>query len=348
MHVNVRYSTRLLGASLACAGALVIATASSATAAPLVRPSATTVAPRATHVTLQLATAAVKPHTATEIVATVVPRVADRAVTLKMVVGSTFVGLARAMTNHAGEATLRVSFAHQAKTDLRAFVASTPRYQAAISPRVVELVATSLPIMFPAGLQLALGSTGPYVVAVQRRLAALGYWLGAPDGTFGDSTQQAVYAIQKVAGIPANGIVGATTVAAINKGVLPVPRTTSGNAIDVDLQRDLVMFVQNGKLFAVLNTSTGGGYTYLQGGVTNVAATPTGVYQMQRAVDGTVVDSLGSLWRPRFFYEGFALHGDSYVPPFPVSHGCVRISNEAIDWVWANNLAPLGSTVWVY
>jgi lipoprotein-anchoring transpeptidase ErfK/SrfK len=31
-----------------------------------------------------------------------------------------------------------------------------------------------------------------------------------------------------------------------------------------------------------------------------------------------------------------------------VSHGCVRISNEAIDWVWAQNLDPIGTTVWVY
>ena len=67
-----------------------------------------------------------------------------------------------------------------------------------------------------------------------------------------------------------------------------------------------------------------------------------------RVVDGLVVDSLGSLWRPRFFDEGFAIHGDSYVPPVPVSHGCVRVSNEAIDWIWANNLDPIGTEVWVY
>ena len=79
-----------------------------------------------------------------------------------------------------------------------------------------------------------------------------------------------------------------------------------------------------------------------------MAVTPVGQFSIYSEVDGTVVDSLGELWRPKYFDAGFALHGDSYVPPFPVSHGCVRVSNEAIDWIWANNLAPVGTPVWVF
>jgi lipoprotein-anchoring transpeptidase ErfK/SrfK len=36
------------------------------------------------------------------------------------------------------------------------------------------------------------------------------------------------------------------------------------------------------------------------------------------------------------------------VPPFPVSHGCVRVSDEAIDWIWANDIMPIGTEVWVF
>ena len=50
---------------------------------------------------------------------------------------------------------------------------------------------------------LSLGDSGPAVLALQQRLSSLGYWLGTPSGTFGDSTEQAVYAIQKAAGITA-------------------------------------------------------------------------------------------------------------------------------------------------
>ena len=108
------------------------------------------------------------------------------------------------------------------------------------------------------------------------------------------------------------------------------------------------MVVSNGNVLYTLNTSTGGGYTYVQSGVTNVAITPTGHFSIFRQVNGLVVDSLGALWMPKFFTGGYAIHGDSSVPPQPVSHGCVRVSNEAIDWIWANNIAPLGTAVWVY
>jgi hypothetical protein len=196
--------------------------------------------------------------------------------------------------------------------------------------------------------KLGPGDHGPAVFALQQRLAALGYWLGAPDGTFGDGTEQAVYALQKAAGIGRDGIVGPLTNNALTQGALPHPRSTSGYVIEVDLTDDLLMLVRDGTLDAVLNTSTGGGYTYTDQGVTAVADTPTGHFSVYRQVNGLVTDYLGQLWRPKFFHEGFALHGDSYVPPRPVSHGCVRVSNEAIDWIWAQNIAPIGTAVWVY
>ncbi len=196
---------------------------------------------------------------------------------------------------------------------------------------------------------LSLGSSGSAVTALQTRLTSLGYWVGTTDGVFGDSTQQAVYALQKAAGIERDGIVGPVTEAALKKGVVPHPKSTSGDLIEVDLKDDLVMFVNNGKLEYILNTSTGGGYTYNNGsGGTAIADTPTGVFHTYRAVDGLVTDFLGQLWMPRFFTGGFAIHGDSNVPPEPVSHGCVRVSNEAIEWIWAENLDPIGTTVWVY
>ncbi len=128
--------------------------------------------------------------------------------------------------------------------------------------------------------QLRPGDTGPAVLALQQQLSALGYWLGRPDGNFGDSTEQAVYALQKAAGLTRDGVVGAHTARALSKGVLPVPRTTQGDAIEVDLKADLVMVVRNGALTHVLNTSTGGGYTYTENGVSAVAQTPTGTFHV--------------------------------------------------------------------
>lgn len=197
-------------------------------------------------------------------------------------------------------------------------------------------------------LGLHLGDSGPAVEVLQTRLSSLGYWMGTPDGNFGDSTQQAVWALQKAAGLTADGVVGPKTAAALAAGIVPKPRSTSGYVVEVDLQKGLLMVVDNGKLLHTLNTSTGGGYTYVDQGVTSVAITPTGVFHIYNVIDGLDVDSLGALWRPRFFYSGFAIHGDSYVPPYPVSHGCVRVSDEAINWIWAANVIPIGTEVWVY
>ncbi len=192
------------------------------------------------------------------------------------------------------------------------------------------------------------GSTGTAVVSLQTQLFLLGYWVDTAGGVFDDSTEQAVFALQKAAGLPRDGVVGPNTWAALANGVVPQPRSTSGYVIEIDLATDLLMVVNNGHLQWTLNTSTGGGYTYVQDGVTNVAVTPTGMFHTFRVVDGTVVDSLGTLWRPRFFVDGYAIHGDDSVPPYPVSHGCARVSNEAIDWIWGSNIDPVGTTVYVY
>lgn len=223
---------------------------------------------------------------------------------------------------------------------------TAPRSQAPGSTSTVPPTTTTTSP--PGPPNLALGSSGPAVLALQQQLQALGYWLEAADGVFGDSTTQAVYALQKAAGIVPDGVVGPITEAALAKGVTSTPRSTSGSMIEVDLEHGLLMVVSNGHLEDTFNTSTGGGYWYTDQGVTSLAQTPTGQFTIYRQVDGTDVSPLGQLWRPKYFTGGFAIHGDSYVPPEPVSHGCVRVSNEAMDWIWANDVMPIGSAVWVY
>lgn len=195
---------------------------------------------------------------------------------------------------------------------------------------------------------LSSGSTGAAVRTLQRRLEQLRFWVGPPKGSFDDATLQGVWAFQKAAGLARSGVVNKATWKALNRGVEAHPRPTSGNVIEVNLKDDLLMIMKKGKLFATLNTSTGGGYTYTENGSQYVAETPVGHFNVFSEANGWVTDSLGELWRPKFFYAGYAIHGDGYVPPYPASHGCVRLSFEAIDWIWAHNLAPMGEAVWVY
>jgi peptidoglycan hydrolase-like protein with peptidoglycan-binding domain len=176
------------------------------------------------------------------------------------------------------------------------------------------------------------------VLALQERLAELSYWLGTPDGTFGDTTLHAVVALQKVAGLPRDGVVGPDTRTALDDGPRPTPHSTTGRVVEIDLDRQVVLIVTDGRVDRILDTSTG----------SVPGTTPRGTWATYREVDGPRYAPLGLLWRPKYFYEGVALHGFTSVPAYPASHGCVRLTYPAMDMLWADGLVPLGTPVWVY
>ncbi|MFW5471350.1 L,D-transpeptidase family protein [Knoellia sp. CPCC 206435] len=191
------------------------------------------------------------------------------------------------------------------------------------------------------------GDRGPEVLAVQKRLSTLGYWMGEPDGHFGSLTQQAVWALQKSAGISRDGTVGPRTQRALDDGVRPRTRL-AGDGVDVDVDRQILMVVRGGEVRYTLNTSTGGGYEYVQkDGDTVVARTPRGTFRVGYTVDGRDEGFLGEMWRPRYFNGGYAVHGSPSIPPYPASHGCARVSNAAMNMIWAQDHMPVGSTVLV-
>ena len=83
-------------------------------------------------------------------------------------------------------------------------------------------------------------------------------------------------------------------------------------------------------------------------GGTSIAITPPGVYSTYYEVNKWDVGPLGGLYRPKYFNRGIAVHGSYSVPPYPASHGCVRVSLAAMDWIWLNNMMPRGTKVVVY
>ncbi len=216
------------------------------------------------------------------------------------------------------------------------------------SPAATGAAPTTAALAVATGPTLRIGDRGAAVRIVQRRLASLRYWLGAVDGRFGDATQQAVFALQKAAHLAPDGVVGPATRRALVRGVRAPVRPVVGEAVEIDLERDLLLLVRGRTLLEAFNTSTGGGYAYSQGGMSGVASTPRGRFTIYRQVDRLDVSPLGELWRPKYFVGGVAIHGSWSVPPTPVSHGCVRLSIEAMDWVWATNQMPLGRVVLVY
>lgn len=190
----------------------------------------------------------------------------------------------------------------------------------------------------PADDTLDPGDSGADVLAVQQLMTELGYWLGTPDGSYGGSTAQAVLAVQKAAGLPRDGVLGPLTLAALDSGVRPEARE-GGDGVEIDLDRQLLLVVRGGEVVTTLNTSTG---------VVGKYDTPPGSFTVQREIDGLRVAPLGELWRPRYFNRGIAVHGSPSIPAYAASHGCARLSDAAIDMVWAEDLMPIGSRVTVY
>jgi putative cell wall-binding protein len=197
-------------------------------------------------------------------------------------------------------------------------------------------------------LDMARGDSGPAVTDLQQRLTQLGYWLGTADGQFGVLTSQAVMAFQKVHGLARSGAVDAATRAALANPRPFAPRT-GGDHVEIDKARQVLVVVRGGQPLFVFNTSTGTEKPYEHEGTTYVADTPTGTFTVFREIDGVRESHLGTLYRPKYFTsDGIAIHGSASVPSYPSSHGCVRLTNAATDFVWANNLIPIGTKVTIY
>ena len=88
------------------------------------------------------------------------------------------------------------------------------------------------------------GSDGEMVRQVQQKLKNWGYYTGAVDGTFGQSTYNAVVSFQKRNGLTADGVVGKATYAALGISVAwastgtsagSKPVSSSANGSDLEL-----------------------------------------------------------------------------------------------------------------
>lgn len=229
-------------------------------------------------------------------------------------------------------------------------VASAAPSAAAPSAAPSALAAPLTAAAAPSSSMLRKGATGAAVRTLQKRLSALGYWLGAVDGEFGDATFHAVVALQKAAGLARDGVVGPATRGALAKGVRPKAVTKKGHVIEVDLKRQLVLVVDKGRVRRILDASTGSNKWYTApDGHRAHATTPKGTWRVSWQVDGWHKSPLGRLYRPKYFHvRGIAVHGYPSVPAYPASHGCVRVTLGAMDMLWSTKTMRVGTTVRVH
>jgi lipoprotein-anchoring transpeptidase ErfK/SrfK len=225
----------------------------------------------------------------------------------------------------------------------------TTRIVPAGAPRVARVVVTTSPrpgwdaVRASASVSvvqpvLSVGTSGRSVLQLQSALAALHYLAPPRSSTFSSALTDSIYAFQKVNGLPRTGVADAATWRSLAHPVLPRPRSGgSGVHIEVDKARQVLFVVRDGAIAQIVPVSTAG----LPG-----KFTPVGRFAVFRKVVGFDPSPLGTLYDPSYFVGGYAIHGNPSVPPYPASHGCIRVPMWAAPILFAE--MPDGTPVDVY
>jgi len=199
------------------------------------------------------------------------------------------------------------------------------------APAPVLPVVTTLP-----PIPLTRGVEGAEVLRLQERLVQLHYDPGTADGRYGEGTALAVMAFQKVSGLRRTGVADPATLEALAAATDPASLVPTGapTRVEVDMARQVLFVWVDGQLVKILPVSTGNGKRYCENGNCGVAVTPLGEFRAERRIPGVHRAPLGVLYNPVYFHKGFAIHGSPSIPPYPASHGCVRVPIHSSRWIY--------------
>ncbi len=265
------------------------------------------------------------------------------------------------------------------KTTPASSVVSSASLTAATTSTTLPPTTTTIPKTTIGG-PLRRGMAGAEVQTLQQRLQDLGFQPGPIDGQFGDLTRMAVWAYQKlIMNVPFDQPDGVVTPDMWLSLQDPLPlharRPDAGKHVEVYLQKQAVVVfdgdtpvfishASSGELAAPGNDFNKGaewsaevtidpgelgnetGTEPIKKGVIGNAWTPSGVYTVDRKVEGKRESRLGGMLNPVYFNYGIAIHGAYTVPLHPASHGCIRIPN-AISATFFN-LVDRGEQVFVF
>lgn len=185
--------------------------------------------------------------------------------------------------------------------------------------------------------RLAFGASGPAVAELGNRLRALHY--ATPFASlFDDRVLESVYAFEKVQGLARTGLAGPAFWQSLANPRIPTPRYGNpADHIEIDKAHQVLYVVRASRIDLIVPVSTAG----IPG-----RFTPVGKFSIYRKVTGFDPSPLGTLFDPMYFTGGYAIHGNPSVPPYPASHGCVRVPMWIAPYLYETN--PYGETVYVY
>jgi peptidoglycan hydrolase-like protein with peptidoglycan-binding domain len=187
----------------------------------------------------------------------------------------------------------------------------------------------------------AKGSATSGTRTVQQRLAKLRYLpKQAIDGLDGYRTQQAVIAFQSWQGLERDGIVGPATTAALASARPPRPKGSGpSRRIEVFRSKGVALVIRNDRTKRAIHVSTG-----IPAPAT---VTPAGRFEVfRKEVNSWSVPFQQWLPYASYFFQGVAFHEYASVPPYPASHGCVRVPAPEARFLY--RFASIGTKVIVF
>lgn len=158
----------------------------------------------------------------------------------------------------------------------------------------------------------------------EQTLKHQGYHMPRVDGATDRFSVWAIYAFEKVAGRSPNGSFGNEEWARMVQNPRAKVRRPDlpPTHVEIDIGRQLILLVKNGKVRNQLHTSTGKPST------PTVRGTFT-VYEKR-----PYYQSYNRMHWPVFFYGGYAIHGYPEIPTYPASAGCARTYNGNMDFIY--------------
>lgn len=186
------------------------------------------------------------------------------------------------------------------------------------------------------------------VKEAKERLAALGYWLQAD----AESLRHALIAFQKVEGLKPTGKLTSADLDVLRVAQTPVPKETKAVEdgkirVEVDLRRQVLFVIEGAnQVTKILSVSSGNGKEFESEGFVRDAVTPPGRFNVYNKIKGWKKSPLGLLYYPNYYLSGLAIHGSTFVPAYPDSHGCIRIPMYAAAEFYT--LTTIGTEILVY
>lgn len=207
-----------------------------------------------------------------------------------------------------------------------------------------------------AGQSLALNAKGECVTKLQQLLAGTKHFTGSANGTFGQSTANAVLNYQRSRGITDNAIVGPETWGALTSGKpalgtgAPASCKASGVVLCASKAHHTLTLMRDGKAVKTINVRFGG-MTRDDNGKLRIFPTVNGRYSVY-AKDAKAFSDRWEASMPYSikFNPNMYVHysGDFAKRGYAgSSHGCINVGNLN-DAKWFFDNTPVGAKVVVY